>query len=190
MNKLSANLLAGAILISILSACNSGEKQAGTDPAAAVPTAPTAPAETPAPAPAPVQGLAVPFAEEVLTIPVGGYCSLDAVNGNAVANGRVEWRRSVPAVVGGWTTDQANAVPADPILVVHNESGRYVIPLSTGLARPDVAAALKNPALENAGYESPADLRDVPVGSYDLSIVTSADGRHRCPLNVVLALVD
>lgn len=181
MKKLLVNLAICAVLATVLSACDSSNKQASTDPAVA------APAE---PAQAPNPGLAVAYADDVLTIPVGGYCSLDTVNGTAVSNGRIEWKHGVPAVFIGWATEQSGVVPAHPELVIHNKDGRYAIPLSTGVARPDVAAALKSPSLGNAGYESPADLRNVPAGIYDLSIVTSGDNRNRCPLNVLLTLAD
>ncbi|MGR4875226.1 hypothetical protein [Pseudoxanthomonas sp. LARHCG66] len=187
MKKLSANLLAGAVLISVLSACNPGNKQAGTDTVAA---APAAPVEAPEPTPAPVQGLAVPFAENALSMTVGGNCSLDAVNGSAVVEGKLQLKRGESVVIGGWAVDQAGVVPAQPQLVIHSDVAGYTAPLATGIERADVAAAMKNPALSKAGFESPLSLRDVPAGVYDLSVVVTGEAARRCPLNVLLTVTD
>lgn len=188
MKKLLGNLFFGVVVLAVLAACDARDKSTSGDNVATT----TSPEKSVESAQQPMPGLVAPFSEDLPSIAVGGYCSLDAVNGNAVADGRVELKRGAPAVVGGWATTLAGAVPAEPLLVVHNESGSYAVKLATGVSRPDVAAALKNAALANAGYESPAALKDVPTGSYDLSVVTQADTdtRHRCPLNVVLTLTD
>lgn len=188
MKKLLGNLLFGVATLAVLTACDTSDKTTSRDDADAA----TSPKMSAEPAQQPTPGVVATFSEDVSSIAVGGYCSLDAVNGNAVADGRVELKRGVPAVVGGWATTLAGTAPAEPLLVVHNESGSFAVKLATGVSRPDVAAALKNDALSNAGYESPAVLKDVPAGSYDLSVVTLTDTgtRHRCPLNVVLTLTD
>lgn len=183
MKKFPTGTLVGATLLALLAACDSSEKAKPSD----VAQVPEASVEQ---APQLAQGLATAAPNEALSAAIGGYCSLDAVNGNAVVDGRVELKRSVAVVLGGWATELAGTVPAEPVLIIHNETGGYAVKLATGVSRPDVAAALKNPAFANAGYESPAVLKDVPVGAYELSVFTPGDVPHRCPLNVVLTLSD
>jgi len=187
MKKLSGNFLLGVLVLTMLASCDSGEKAKIGDDAVATTSQE---ASTEPTAQQPVPGLASPFSEDVLAIAIGGYCSLDAVNGNAVSDGKVELSRAVPAVMGGWATTLSGTVPNEPLLVIHNGSGRYAVKLATGISRPDVATALKNTALDKAGYESPAILKDIPAGTYDLSIVTPGDVHNRCPLNVVLTLAN
>lgn len=190
MKKLLGMLLIGMSTTVVLTACDSGNKQTGgvdpaTDSAAATPPSPVA-AEQPA---AP-EGLATPFAESALSMTVGGNCSLDAVNGSAVTEGKLQLKRGEPVVIGGWAADQSGVVPAQPQLVIHNDVAGYTAPLATGIERADVAAAMKNPALSKAGFESPLSLRDVPAGVYDLSVVVTGEAARRCPLNVLLTVTD
>ncbi len=183
MMKFPTGMLVAATLLALLAACDSSEKTKPSDVA-------QIPETSVEQAPQPSQGLATAAPDGALSAAIGGYCSLDAVNGNAVVGGRVELKRGAAVVLGGWATELAGTVPAKPMLIVHNGAGIYAVQLATGVSRPDVAAALKNPAFANAGYESPAMLKDVPAGTYDLSVLTPGDVPHRCPLNVVLTLAD
>jgi len=189
MKNVSLKTLAGIAVLAALVACDSTDKSKQSDGVAAVaavaaPEAPTISASQPA------QGLAAPFSEEVMSLAVGGNCALDTVDGVQVANGSLELKRSTPATVGGWVADASGAVPADPVLVVHNDTARYAVKFATGIARADVAEVMKSPALATAGFETPVVLSDVPAGTYDLSIVLPGSTAQRCPLNVVLTLKD
>lgn len=189
MKKLLGMLAIGMSASIALTACDSGQDKGNTGSASDAASANQAPAAAIETVAAP-DGLAAAFAESAIAMTVGGNCSLDAVNGSAVAGGKLTLKRSESVVVGGWVADQAGAVPAQPQLVIHNDVASYATPLATGIARADVAAAMKNPALANSGFESPLSLRDVPVGVYDLSLVVMGDAVRRCPLNLLLTVTE
>lgn len=191
MKKLLRILVIGMSASMALTACDSGQKETGSTDAASSETVAAKSAEVVAEQPAASpEGRATPFAENALSMTVGGNCSLDAVNGNAVADGKIQLKRGESVVVSGWAADQAGAVPTQPQLVIHNDVGGYASPLATGIARADVAAAMKNPALANSGFESPLSLGDVPAGVYDLSVVVTGEAARRCPLNTLLTVTD
>ena len=190
MKKLLGMVLIGISTSVVLTGCDSGKKETSGADAATENIAEITPAPAAAVQPAPPEGLAIPFTESALAMTVGGNCSLDAVNGSAVVEGKLELKRGEPVVIGGWAADQAGAVPAQPQIVIHNDVAGYSAPLATGIDRADVAAAMKNPALAKSGFESPLSLRDVPAGVYDLSVVVTGEAARRCPLNVLLTVTD
>ena len=144
--------------------------------------APVAPAAAP-----PGAATAAPFAIEGDIVP-GGHCALDAVNGMPPVAGGATVSGLEPVTFAGWVGDAAGAVPASAHLLLAGGSATYALPLSAGGARPDVAAALGQPALETSGFNLSGSLQGVPAGSYVTSILMGDGTRTRCELNVTVVL--
>ncbi len=93
-----------------------------------------------------------------------------------------------PARLIGWAADvAAKAVP--PVVVIELQAGkvRLFAPAVRATPRPDVAEAMKAPALTASGWDLQADFSTVPPGTYDVRILqvssagvpTSCDPKRR-----------
>jgi hypothetical protein len=149
---------------------------------------PDAPATAPAATPAP-NGNAVAVASGY-SMPVnaiaGGSCSLDAVNGAPAADAAVASGSDV--MFGGWMADAGKHVPKDAIFVLAGEQGSYSMPVTAGVDRPDVAAALGSDALKSSGFNLLARLTNVVPGDYKPQIVFGAGAPAFCSLNTVISV--
>ncbi len=145
---------------------------------------PPPPAETPAPwAPGPPPGLAAQAR-------VAGVCSLDRVDGQALSGSAAPLpRRTV--LVEGWAADvDGSSLPALAWLVLESGGASVHVPLELGRPRPDVAAALDQPAMATAGYRVKADLAALAPARYRAWLVwVGASGWSRCDARRTL-LVD
>lgn len=110
----------------------------------------------------------------------GGYCSLDAFNGGDPASASA--RAGTDASFVGWLADADLSVPSEAMLVLRGEGTSYALPVRTGGARPDVAAALTSDTLAGAGFGVSVPL-DVVPGAYSLSVVVNQDENRECDLN-------
>lgn len=118
----------------------------------------------------------------------GVNCSLDAIS----------WRPAPEAVVldrhtsvafQGWAADNALGVPDKIVFLLIGKDAAFGVAGATGQSRPDVAAALKNPAFVKSGYAVDADLSDVPQGEYRAALLESFQaGERRCELSKTIAI--
>lgn len=129
---------------------------------------------------------AVAYAAPADPLPAGGACAVDAVAGVA-ADGAVV-RASSSASFGGWVADARGRVPADARLVLVGQGSSYALAITAGGSRPDVAAALGNPALGSSGFNLDADLAGVVPGRYRLSVVYAGDMPAICALDATITV--
>ena len=112
---------------------------------------------------------------------VAGSCSLDRIDGLPVNDGAAPLpRRSV--VVEGWAADADKpSLPALAWLVLEHGGDRFHVRLELGRPRPDVAAALGQPAMATAGYRVEADLAALAPAHYRAWLAwAGANGWSRC----------
>lgn len=106
----------------------------------------------------------------------GQACSLDTIEGSYDA--RVTLNRTKPHAFRGWLeNDQQKAAGEFQIVLAGNED--FAIDAHTGIARPDVAASLHNPALADAGFNVAGNLDAVPVGEYRVQLLMQMNGNGR-----------
>lgn len=174
-----------ALTLAVLAGCNKSEREA---PSADVSTPTTASAEvSPATASVMAPALTQEYIASPATVP-GGHCFLDAINGSAIEGASAKVGQEVS--FGGWVADINSQVPTAALLVLEGKDKSYSVPLVAGGERPDVAAALANPALNNSGYNVTAKLEAVVPGDYALAIVVGSDQAARCELNAKLTVED
>lgn len=114
----------------------------------------------------------------------GGHCQLDSLNGSGSPTNEATVGQKLSG--GGWMIDAGAQVPASATLVLATQAAKYGMQLLPGGARPDVAATLKNPAFETAGFNFEADTAGVAAGEYEIYIVF-ADGKS-CSVNKKIVL--
>ena len=135
---------------------------------AQAPAAEEAPAAAPAPAPAPAPATLVDFSTfDGNTLPTettNKECALDTVNGQPPA-GTPALEPGSSAAVGGWAGNGAGQVATGFHLVLKGTQS-YSAPINIGIARPDVAASLNSPGLENSGFTLDFSLMNVATGNY------------------------
>lgn len=188
MNKTA---FAACLLITTLAACS---ERAPPAPAADAPTATPTPASPPPAAdpgalPALPSGGAVALEATTLAADAAsaGRCALDVVNGKRRA-AKMRLPAGSALALGGWISDAAKTVPASSSLVLRGTTGAWSAPLTTGVARPDVARVLGSEALATAGFNLRVSSAGVPAGSYRvLAIVDPATSAY-CDLGVELAI--
>jgi hypothetical protein len=109
-----------------------------------------------------------------------GHCSIDAINGITAADGEFVVTAAEPLTLEGWI---AGPGPVDPGGLVINIKGpaNFQGDATTGVARDDVAAALKDPALGKAGFKASIAPSSLPVGDYTLFLsVKNGTAQERC----------
>ena len=89
--------------------------------------------------------------------------------GVALAMNSFQAMANVPLTVAGWAVDAPAHRPAKEVYI--DVDGR-LFPVSYGVSRPDVAAALKEPAYERSGFRGQ---------------ITAGPGNHKVFLRVVNA---
>lgn len=130
----------------------------------------------------------LPFRAGVPSTP-GRSCALDEVN--AAQSSRVfEIRGTTSLDAQGWVADaDAGAVPGEAFLVLAEGDKAFHLPVDMGLLRPDVASALRNPALATAGFRLAASVDGLSPGSYDVAMAWRAsDAWHRCDTQRVIVV--
>ena len=58
----------------------------------------------------------------------------------------------------------------------------YSAPINIGIARPDVAASLNSPGLENSGFTLDFSLMNVATGNYAAYVADPANPQAACDL--------
>lgn len=102
-------------------------------------------------------------------------CNLDAVNDKPA--GSESLSHASTATFSGWAASgNSDHVPASLQLVLKGTHD-YAVNAATGMPRPDVASAKKQPGWAGAGYSVKADLSAVAPGSYTPVLEFSVDGK-------------
>lgn len=118
-------------------------------------------------------------------------CALDHVNGQ-LATGPMQVRRLLLTLTG-WAYDRADpGAPADAFAMLTSGARRYSVQ-ATRVARPDVAAAFKEPRFEMSGYTLQGSIVSLPPGDYRLSIVQKrGSGFVSCdvPREITITITD
>lgn len=104
----------------------------------------------------------------------GQACSLDAVDGDYAA--QVSMDKGKPHVFRGWLENNQQK-PAGKFRIVMVGANDFAIPAETGVPRPDVATALKNPALADSGFNLSVNLDSVPSGDYTVRFLMQTNGK-------------
>ncbi|HKZ10549.1 MAG TPA: hypothetical protein VJL61_07570 [Rhodanobacteraceae bacterium] len=152
----------------VLTACG----QSGQQPANSTTSAPAS-AEITTPVPAgSVQP--VPAGDVTSAALSGQACSLDAVDGDYAE--RVSLDKGKPHVFRGWLENNQQK-PAGKFRIVMVGAQDFAVPAETGVSRPDVATTLKNPALEDSGFNASVDLGSMPSGDYSVRFLMQTDGK-------------
>ncbi|HKU78840.1 MAG TPA: hypothetical protein VJQ42_03265 [Rhodanobacteraceae bacterium] len=102
-------------------------------------------------------------------------CNLDAVNDKPA--GSESLPHASTATFSGWAASGgSDHVPANVQLVLKGAQD-YAVNAATGMPRPDVASANKQPGWAGAGYSVKADLSAVAPGSYTPVLEFNVDGK-------------
>lgn len=172
MRPIPALLLLG--MLSLLAACDTEAERAGA-PAGSVKPAAVATLEQ---------------STAMLTRYVGApaatqhaRCSIDIVNGRPTSH--VDTDPESGAIFEGWATDATGAA-AGGLRVVLVGAESYMVEGTTGLKRPDVAAAIGD-AAETSGFRVAVPVLGVPKGDYSARI-EAIDGSFSCPTRLRLVV--
>ncbi len=92
---------------------------------------------------------------------LSGNGSIDAVNDSATTTHEVT--ASTPITVAGWAIIPAKNRPANQILLTIGEDNKIIGVATVDQPRPDVATALKNPAVEKSGWVATVDPSLLPA---------------------------
>ena len=116
-------------------------------------------------------------------------CFLDQVNGQP-ASLRLRMPRMLLSLTG-WAYDHAApGVPAEVFVVLTSGTRQYSM-RATRAARPDVAAAFKEPRLEMSGYTLEGSIVGLPPGDYRVSIRQKrGDGHVSCEVPPAITITD
>lgn len=115
-------------------------------------------------------GACVPKEKLVLA---GTGCFLDGIQG-ATGGPPPQAARSVNVKFVGWAADGPAGAPAETLTAMLVAADGRAFKAGTGksgIARPDVAAALRRPAAGKAGFEVEGRLAEVTPGEYTVQIV-------------------
>lgn len=127
-----------------------------------------------------------PYPGSIASLPTGGHCSLDAVDGKPAQQAHVRPRSWV--TFGGWMADAADGVPDGATLVLNSTAASYAVPIVAGGERPDVAQVLGKPALLRSGYNHRAWLPAIQPGSYRVFLVYGRDkAASACEMGTIVA---
>lgn len=115
------------------------------------------------------------------------HCSLDLIDGHPAPLAMVLDHRVAVTFVG-WIAGDKAGVPQN-IAVILSGDKTYRIVGTTGLARPDVAAANQNSAFISAGFSMAGRPSVLPQGEYRLAVVAQVGAtRKLCPLGHIVAI--
>lgn len=171
MHRLRAFFLLGTL--SLLTACDMESEKARA------PAQPVTSATATAPlAPGTVQPSPAVVTEYTGTSPATRHsrCSIDLINGRPGTD--FDTDKSNSATFEGWATNATGLMPANAIRILLIGTKSYAIGGSTGLERPDVAAAVGK-AAATSGFRVAVPVLQIPQGTYSTRI-EGADGSFSC----------
>lgn len=186
---MKTSLACSAWLISlVLAGCGQPGQQAQAP--AAHPTSPTPTVGAQAVGSAPVVDdlRAEPISANVVDSAAlsGQACSLDTVDGSYATQLKLSTGGSHS--FRGWVASHLQQ-PAGRFEIVLVGTNDFAARANTGVARPDVAASLKNPKLVDAGFEASVDLGSVPAGHYAVRFLMQGNaGSYWCDTKKELVL--
>lgn len=115
------------------------------------------------------------------------HCSLDLIDGHPAPLAMVLDHRVAVTFVG-WIAGDKSGVPQNVAVILAGDK-TYRIVGTTGLARPDVAAAKHNSAFISAGFSVAGRPTALPQGEYRLAVVAQVGtARELCPLGRIIAI--
>lgn len=98
-------------------------------------------------------------------------CALDQINGKSPDEG-TSVQAGAALQAEGWAAHvETSALPLSAWLVLQDGSRSFHVPVQTGRARPDVAAATRRASLVDAGWRLQAEGGALAVGRYQASLV-------------------
>lgn len=108
-------------------------------------------------------------------------CSLDAVDGSYAK--QVHVVAGKPHVFRGWLLD-ASRQPAGKFSLIFEGKQDLAIAAVTGVSRPDVGAYVRDPKLDEAGFEFAPTFTALPPGEYKLVLlVEHGSVAHSCDVD-------
>lgn len=174
-----------AMSLPLLVACNQQQEEA---PAQAPREATSAAATSEAPTEGSSALVFSPY-QSPAPVAAGGSCALDAIDGHPAAGSVVSADSDV--TFGGWAATPQGQVPdanAGAVLILSSSEAAYSVPLVAGGDRPDVAAALNNPALAKSGFNVVASLNGVKPGDYAVSVGYPGEPAMVCQFNQTVTI--
>jgi len=115
------------------------------------------------------------------------HCGLDLIDGHPAPLAMVLDHRVATTFVG-WIADDKSGVPQNIAVILAGDK-TYRIVGTTGLARPDVAAAKHNSAFISAGFSMAGRPSALPQGEYRLAMAAQLGTvRELCPLGRIIAI--
>ncbi|QCU72409.1 hypothetical protein E5843_14350 [Luteimonas yindakuii] len=169
-------------VIVLLASVGCGQEQGADEARPAPPRADAATAD--APASGELAQLAV-LDSDLADIPVGGHCSLDAINGHPAPEAALTVGDEV--VFSGWVGDAQGQVPDSVHFVLVSQGLSYDAMLDVGVDRLDVAQALGQPGLARSGFGLSTVLAIEP-GTYTLAALMGSPAGSKCLFNVDLVV--
>lgn len=104
-----------------------------------------------------------------------GKCNVDAVDWNGIAGPSVPVSRLARLRLDGWVADVDKGVAQPDVYVeISTASNRRFYIHASRSARPDVAAAFRQPSLMQSGFVASAKVTNLPPGLYDIRILQLA----------------
>ena len=103
-------------------------------------------------------------------LPAVASCGFDGLNGGAAgaANAIQDQAR---IALSGWSADPRTTLAPGRVFVELDGPVKLYAAARRGLKRPDVAAALNNPMLNDAGWEASIDLSSAAPGAYKVHLI-------------------
>ncbi|WP_132865706.1 hypothetical protein [Stenotrophomonas sp. ATCM1_4] len=118
----------------------------------------------------------------------GHACSLDMIDKGAPEGGV---KKGVMHSFEGFVLDESNGPAGDFFFVLKGEAHSFALGVATGIERPDVGEFFKNPSLNSSGFEFSTQLKDVPVGDYNVVFVMErASGKFFCESGKSISVLD
>lgn len=115
------------------------------------------------------------------------HCGLDLIDGHPAPLAMVLDHRVATTFVG-WIADDESGVPQNIAVILAGDK-IYRIVGTTGLARPDVAAAKNSSAFISAGFSMAGRPSVLPQGEYRLALMAQVGvARELCPLGRIIAI--
>lgn len=111
-------------------------------------------------------------------IAVTDLCSIDNVSGSSGQSPTFIIPVNVDVIFQGWAADGINGrVPKKVTVELVNPKNQvqFIVSGDSGVKREDVAAALKSPSVENAGFSIKTKIQDITFGEYDILVVSTYD---------------
>ncbi|HEX7324217.1 MAG TPA: hypothetical protein VF292_02535 [Rhodanobacteraceae bacterium] len=129
-----------------------------------------------------------PYRSALPAIAPNRECSLDVIDNKPSTRAPTVSPRST-VTFGGWMGNGHLHPVARGIFILQGSTESYSAKFFTGVARPDVAAALHSKPMERSGYNLTAVLDRVAAGTYALFATAAGDPSELCDLHRTLTVL-